>query len=1563
MLTELAKKYAELKSKDFTLGQIEELKDGLRNVKTQEVNSIETANLFLTLLKKLRTYLAVSLEMNGDNFSELLTSILSVGNDGIYSNHLRFIFELIQNVDDCKYSDPDNCQLEMHFDFNANTITLKYNEIGFSPFNVFAITGIGEKAKNTSTFKREIGEKGIGFKSVFGVAERVWIRSGWFSFELHKNEFTIPKVHSVEEYCYGTCMILYVSKDVKQIYQEVKGQYCRKEAIFSRNPLLFLNNLTCLRMYYDEWRSMEFSVSKRPCGKSNGILKEDNILISVELHDHDSKSNINIERTDIVCTRYTESVIYSREACQSRYGSDTKVGSDGNKEMLIQVLFPSPEFIDEVGNGSLYSFLPTQLKLTVPIVCHVPFKLDASREFVDPQDNNLWFCESTEHLSRLIDAAYLDYRKTVHQNIIKYLPGIRDSLFDKNNGKEKCLREIDVFGGNHFLQLPLLYTTNGKFESADNVCCFKHEENIIEPEKVHRLLDIHESLFIMPMVPNQSKYGIRIITAAYKQLVRKSLLNQDKTADALALLDCAKYYYEEDEISAISSLNITIQQIETIFKYKRLSRVFINLSNERIKKHARPSFSLQDDTQQTLTGLLSEEFDVNDMPERIRAYLSFCSQKCILADIGDTDYLPCKNALILSKKNIISSLATFCSEIDHHDTFSIRMKLKEASNRLNHITQSEIGTADDYIRALGNIRQLVIDSIGRKGYNSYVNLIQRAGTDKNRYVQELLQNADDCHYPNGEIPTFVLFQKGNSIVTKYNEDGFSRENIRAITAIGESTKNSILSNDVRTIGEKGVGFKSVFSIASKVRIDSGQFHFELNSDSPTIPRIVKTNKDELQGTRMEILLKERESFSVRDNKTLLKLCLCLRNLKRLEINSKVVLINDDESYRYISIDNRKYVFRRYIHSFEVDNEIVDKIEKIEHKKLSLQQSIVCYVPEKKEGVDFCVYNGLPTKHRLNIPMSIDAPFELTTSREEIETDKEEWNNHIRKEFYRAIINVMLQLRDKEGIKILRFIKYKMELHGRLQVYVNDISDSGFLKEFSFTDLLRKEAILPTYQEKYYAIPSLGKSFRYPPIAKLLFSHNDFGAIERSSIIKDDDADYESIFKALLCQEASATNVFSLVEQYAEIFLNEHEYRDLLYSYLSDVAEQFRDRILNLEIIPVYSTTNGKTKFLNYYDVDGKLYVKKGVSVSTETYFILNERYMSKSICESIFCININEMNIEYERVRYQDKLREIIRGNNLVEIFHYLLAEYNNGNLKRYHGDEILKANRDSIPLKSENGTLRTGNVFICDIPEYYNGPLLRSHIASKDCKEFAKMLQCNSISEIGPNNLEIVNLTAEDIEDLYDEEIVYGNTIMQHFLDLGRISPELIQEYDLVGFKKTSYSDYTEDDFPDEPIRNYSSLQDYVSKQCANPREIIKVTVPRQIDKVVIPGEGEQLVDSGNIRSYTMDRYTVADNTNACFCQMCLSVKDRDYIEVNNIVKNPKYYWPQLRISLCLECSKKFEFLRSSDIYQKRFIDAIKSAELFSVRSLRIPIGSESIQFTQTHLAEIQEILKSGKY
>lgn len=134
------------------------------------------------------------MSLMGDGFISTLRSLLSVGEDGIYSNSQRFIYELIQNVDDCEYNNPEDCQLDIQFKYHTSPgeIIFTYNEKGFSPQNVVGITGIAEKMKNVSPDKIEIGEKGIGFKSVFGIADKVLIESGSFSFELYRDNFTVP---------------------------------------------------------------------------------------------------------------------------------------------------------------------------------------------------------------------------------------------------------------------------------------------------------------------------------------------------------------------------------------------------------------------------------------------------------------------------------------------------------------------------------------------------------------------------------------------------------------------------------------------------------------------------------------------------------------------------------------------------------------------------------------------------------------------------------------------------------------------------------------------------------------------------------------------------------------------------------------------------------------------------------------------------------------------------------------------------------------------------------------------------------------------------------------------------------------------------------------------------------------------------------------------------------------------------------------------------------------------------------------------------------------------------
>lgn len=304
-------------------------------------------------------------------------------------------------------------------------------------------------------------------------------------------------------------MTLYVPGKAKQIYKEIKGQYCKRDALFSRNPLLFLNKLTSLKFYFDTFRSMEFHVSRTENEDFETFKIERDIDISVDLRDYENGSEVKV-REIIHCTRYTYYVTFSKMACRARYGEKTQVGQENGKAMILSVVVPDTDYITTVGNGALYSFLPTQLKLNVPIVCHVPFKLDASREFVDPQDNNLWFKEASNYLSELIEKVYLDYCHKVKENIVRYLPDKNKSLFAINNGKEECLTEQKCFNGAHYLDLPIFYTVDNNYKKSDEIFCFSESENIDEPEKVYRLMENQNSLFLSPIPVG--RFSIKIAT-------------------------------------------------------------------------------------------------------------------------------------------------------------------------------------------------------------------------------------------------------------------------------------------------------------------------------------------------------------------------------------------------------------------------------------------------------------------------------------------------------------------------------------------------------------------------------------------------------------------------------------------------------------------------------------------------------------------------------------------------------------------------------------------------------------------------------------------------------------------------------------------------------------------------------------------------------------------------------------------------------------------------------------------------------------------------------------------
>lgn len=101
---------------------------------------------------------------------------------------------------------------------------------------------------------------------------------------------------------------------------------------------------------------------------------------------------------------------------------------------------------------------------------------------------------------------------------------------------------------------------------------------------------------------------------------------------------------------------------------------------------------------------------------------------------------------------------------------------------------------------------------------------------------ELIQNADDNKFAQDVRPklSIKLSRQENqwTLLTSCNEIGFSFEQLNALLSVGSSTKVSTENGRRGYIGEKGIGFKSVFKVANVVAVASGHYEFKLDRQQP-----------------------------------------------------------------------------------------------------------------------------------------------------------------------------------------------------------------------------------------------------------------------------------------------------------------------------------------------------------------------------------------------------------------------------------------------------------------------------------------------------------------------------------------------------------------------------------------------------------------------------------------------------------------------------------------------------------------------------------------------------------
>nr|GMD17757.1 Sacsin like [Ipomoea batatas] len=129
-----------------------------------------------------------SLNEDGDySVSEDIHQAVKLLSAELYSKDVHFLMELIQNAEDNEYEEGVDPSLEFVItskditDTGAKaTLLIFNNEKGFSPKNINSICSVARSTKKANRKTGYIGEKGIGFKSVFLITARPYIFSNGY---------------------------------------------------------------------------------------------------------------------------------------------------------------------------------------------------------------------------------------------------------------------------------------------------------------------------------------------------------------------------------------------------------------------------------------------------------------------------------------------------------------------------------------------------------------------------------------------------------------------------------------------------------------------------------------------------------------------------------------------------------------------------------------------------------------------------------------------------------------------------------------------------------------------------------------------------------------------------------------------------------------------------------------------------------------------------------------------------------------------------------------------------------------------------------------------------------------------------------------------------------------------------------------------------------------------------------------------------------------------------------------------------------------------------------------
>ena len=348
-----------------------------------------------------------------------------------YADSAHFIYELLQNAEDA-IGRRENWKGSKTVSFNLSKGQLRVSHYGvpFTEPDVKGICGIGEGTKDIT----EIGEFGIGFKSVYEITNRPEIHSGEEDFAIESYVRPIAAEPISREFDETVILLPLKDDDTKTIKMITSGL-----TRLSLSALRFLRNIDAISWSVD--------------GIGSGIfLRESKVL------------GKNIRRVELLGQSPDSDDIQESWLIFSKPIRNMNKDLVGYVEIAFTLSGDREKDIDTIGRverSPLVAFFPTALETNLGFLIQGPYRTTPSRDNVPsekPWNQKL----VSETATLLIESLkWLRKEKMLDINVLKCLP-INSYKFDEENMFYPIFQATKTA----LLSLPLLPKLPSGFTSA-----------------------------------------------------------------------------------------------------------------------------------------------------------------------------------------------------------------------------------------------------------------------------------------------------------------------------------------------------------------------------------------------------------------------------------------------------------------------------------------------------------------------------------------------------------------------------------------------------------------------------------------------------------------------------------------------------------------------------------------------------------------------------------------------------------------------------------------------------------------------------------------------------------------------------------------------------------------------------------------------------------------------------------------------------------------------------------------------------------------------------------------